>query len=123
MVVVAAGEAENPRRNMPKAIRRVFWRLLFFYVLGALAIGVLVPYNDANLLTAEGNGAAGAAQSPWVIAITRAQIKVLPSIINAVVLTSATSSANAYLYSGSRYLFSLAQIGQAPRFLLRCTDK
>ena len=33
MVAVAAGEAENPRYNIPKAVRRVFWRILFFYVL------------------------------------------------------------------------------------------
>jgi amino acid transporter len=49
MVAIAAGEAENPLKNIPKAVRRVFWRILFFYVLGALAIGVLVPSNDPNL--------------------------------------------------------------------------
>lgn len=121
MVAVAAGEAEDPRRNIPKAVRRVFWRILFFYVLGSLAIGVLVPYNDPNLLSAIKTGAAGAAASPWVIAIKRAQIPVLPSIINAVILTSASSSANAFLYTGSRYLFALAQNRQAPRFLLHCS--
>lgn len=121
MVAVAAGEAENPRHNIPKAVRRVFWRILFFYVLGTLAIGVLVPYNDEHLLSALASGANGAARSPWVIAINRAGIKVLPSIINAVILTSASSSANAFLYTGSRYLFALAQSRQAPRFLLRCT--
>ena len=52
MVAVAAGEAEDPRRNIPKAVKRVFWRILFFYVLGTLAIGVLVPYNDPRLLSA-----------------------------------------------------------------------
>ena len=26
MVAVAAGEAENPRKNIPKAVKRVFWR-------------------------------------------------------------------------------------------------
>ena len=123
MVAVAAGEAENPRKNIPKAVRRVFWRILFFYVLGSLAIGVLVPYNDPNLLSAQSSGAAGAAQSPWVIAIYRAGIPVLPSIINAVILTSASSSANAFLYTGSRYLYALAQNGQAPRFLLKCSRK
>lgn len=121
MVAVAAGEAEDPRRNIPKAVRRVFWRILFFYVLGTLAIGVLVPYNDPSLLSAIANHEAGAAQSPWVIAIYRADIPVLPSIINAVILTSATSSANAFLYTGSRMLFALAQNKQAPRFLLRCS--
>lgn len=123
MVAVAAGEAEDPRRNIPKAVRRVFWRILFFYVLGSLAIGVLVPYNEHNLLGAIQNGANGAAASPWVIAIQNAGIQALPSIINAVILTSATSSANAFLYTGSRYLYALAQNGQAPRFLLRCSKK
>ena len=121
MVAVAAGEAENPRKNIPKAVRRVFWRILFFYVLGSLAVGVLVPYNDENLLSAQDAGAAGAARSPWVIAIYRAGVPALPSIINAVILTSASSSANAFLYTGSRYLYALAQNGQAPRFLLKCS--
>lgn len=119
MIAVAAGEAENPRRNIPKACRRVFWRILFFYVLGTLAIGVTVPADDDRLL----NGGAGAASSPWVIAITRAGIPVLPHIINAVILTSASSAGNAFLFSGSRYLFALAQNGQAPSFLLKCTKK
>lgn len=121
MVAVAAGEAENPRKNIPKAVRRVFWRILFFYVLGSLAIGVLVPYDDPNLLGANPDAKSDASASPWVIAIRRAGIKVLPSIINAVILTSASSSANAFLYTGSRYLYALAQNRQAPRFLLRCT--
>ncbi|KAI9680288.1 MAG: hypothetical protein M1829_001174 [Trizodia sp. TS-e1964] len=121
MVAVAAGEAENPRKNIPKAVKRVFWRILFFYVLGSLAIGVLVPYNDSMLLGAQESGAVGAAASPWVIAIYRAGIPVLPHIINAVILTSASSSANAFLYTGSRYLYALAQSKQAPRFLLKCS--
>lgn len=121
MVAVAAGEAEDPRRNIPKAVKRVFWRILFFYVLGTLAIGVLVPYNDPRLLNALETGAPGAAASPWVIAIVRAGIKALPSIINAVILTSASSSANAFLYTGSRYLYAIAQNRQAPRFFLKCT--
>lgn len=121
LVAVAAGEAENPRKNIPKAVRRVFWRILFFYVLGSLAIGVLVASNDPHLLSAQKDGAPGAAQSPWVIGIQNAGIPVLPSIINAVILTSASSSANAFLYTGSRYLFALAQNRQAPKFLLSCS--
>lgn len=123
MVAVAAGEAENPRYNIPKAVRRVFWRILFFYVLGSLAIGVLVPYNDDRLLNAIENGEPGGAASPWVIAVYRAAVPVLPSIINAVILTSATSSANAFLFTGSRYLYALAQNGQAPRVLLTCSKR
>ena len=123
MVAVAAGEAENPRRNIPKAVRRVFWRILFFYVLGSLAIGVLVSSEDKGLLDAQADGRADAAASPWVIGIKNAGISVLPSIINAVILTSATSSGNAFLYSGSRYLYALAQNRQAPRIFLTCSKK
>ena len=123
MVAVAAGEAENPRHNIPKAVRRVFWRILFFYVLGSLAIGVLIPYDEPRLIGAIKNGDPGGAASPWVIAIYRAGVPALPSIINAVILTSATSSANAFLYTGSRYLYALAQNGQAPRIFLKCTKR
>lgn len=118
MVAVAAGEAENPRKNIPKAVKRVFWRILVFYVLGSLAIGVCVASDDDQLLHGSGSAA-----SPWVIAVNRAGIKTLPSIINAVILTSASSSANAFLYTGSRYLFALAQNGQAPRVFLKCTNR
>lgn len=118
MVAVAAGEAENPRHNIPKAVRRVFWRILFFYVLGTLAIGVLIPYDEPRLGTTSDGKA-----SPWVIAIYRAGVPVLPSIVNAVILTSASSSANAFLYTGSRYLFALAQNKQAPQILLKCSKR
>ncbi|KAH7268818.1 amino acid permease/ SLC12A domain-containing protein [Fusarium solani] len=123
MVAVAAGEAENPRRNIPKAVKRVFWRILLFYVLGSLAVGILVASNDGRLLSAQASNAPGAAQSPWVIGIQNVGIEVLPSIINAVILTSASSAANAFVYSGSRYLYALAQNGQAPRVFLRCSKK
>jgi yeast amino acid transporter len=113
LVALTAGEATDPRRNIPKAIKRVAWRIVLFYVLGTLAIGTLVDSNDERL----------AYTSPWVMAIQNANISVLPSIINAVVLTSASSSANAFLYVGSRYLFGLAQNGQAPRIFLKCTEK
>ncbi|KAK8201303.1 amino acid permease-domain-containing protein [Phyllosticta paracitricarpa] len=55
-------------------VRPVFWRILFFYTLDSLAIGVLVLYDDPLLLDAN---------APWVIAINRAGISALPSIINA----------------------------------------
>lgn len=114
-LAVSAGEAENPRKTIPRAVRRVFYRIFLFYVLGSLAVGVLVPYNDPNLLSAQQSNATGAASSPWVVAIKRAGIPALPSIINAVILTSASSSANAMVYSGSRYVYGLALNDQAPK--------
>ena len=96
VICVAASETLNPRRNIPKAVRRTFWRVLIFYVFGVLAIGVLVgsysapppgfgqadtggkvPYNDPGLNEALQNGAPGAAASPWVAAIVNAGIGAL----------------------------------------------
>ena len=78
---------------------------------------MLVPYNDENLLEDTGN----AAQSPYVIAMTRAGVKVLPHIINAGVFSSAFSAGNSFLYCGSRVLYGLALRGQAPKIFTYCT--
>ncbi|KAF8902381.1 general amino acid permease 1 [Gymnopilus junonius] len=121
LVVIAASETESPRRNITKAVGRVFWRILVFYVLGILMIGMLVAYNDDNLLSLQGNDTA--ASSPFVIAFTRAGIKVLPSIINAAIFTSAFSAGNSFLFCSSRVLYGLALRGQAPKFLTYCTKK
>ncbi|KAG6826863.1 hypothetical protein H0H92_014121 [Tricholoma furcatifolium] len=70
-VAIAASETESPRRNIKKAVRRVFWRILIFYILGIIIIGMLVAYDDPALLTSTGT----AAQSPFVIAMNRAGVK------------------------------------------------
>jgi len=76
IVAIAAGEAKNPRRNLPKAIRRVYFRILFFYIAGVFVISLLVPSNDPGLGLATGTAAA----SPFVIAIKRSGIKTLPGV-------------------------------------------
>lgn len=123
VIAVAACETKHPRQNIPKAVRRTFWRILFFYVFGVLAIGVLVPYDDPSLAAAIAKGAKGAAGSPWVVAIQNAGIPVLPHIINAVILTSAWSCGNAFAYAGSRNLYALAISGSAPKIFAKCTKR
>ena len=86
-------------------------------MLGVLVTGMLVPYNDDRLLQDTGT----AAESPYVIVMVSAGIKVLPSIINAAILTSAFSAGNSFLFASSRVLYGLALRGQAPRILTYCT--
>lgn len=117
MVVVAAGETENPRRNIPKAVRRVFWRIAIFYVGSVFLVGLCVSSRDQRLLNAIDHGAEGAGASPFVIAIANSGIKVLPSIINAVILSSALSAGNSFFYASTRILYSTALDGKAPRIL------
>ncbi|KAF8649785.1 hypothetical protein AX16_005551 [Volvariella volvacea WC 439] len=119
IVAIAAGEAKNPRRNIPRAIRRVYIRIVLFYFLGTFVIGLLVPSNSPGLNLGDGT----AASSPFVIAIERAGIKILPSIINAAILTSAWSAASSDLYTSSRALYGLAAAGNAPRIFLRTSKK
>ncbi len=120
---MAAGEAENPRSVMPRAYNAVFYRLTAFFILGSLAVGILVPYNDKELADAYKNSAPGAAASPYVVAMNRLQIRVLPDIVNTMVLTSAFSAGNSYVYCASRSLYGLALEGKAPAVFRRCTRK
>ncbi|KAH3680617.1 hypothetical protein WICPIJ_008188 [Wickerhamomyces pijperi] len=109
-ICITASETENPRRNVSKAARRFVYRLIFFYIVGALVISIIVPYNNSHLL--DGSDASA---SPFVIGITNAGIKILNHIINAVILTSALSASNSYFYTGTRYLYNMALEGTVPK--------
>ncbi|KAG9239540.1 amino acid permease-like protein [Amylocarpus encephaloides] len=114
-ISLAAAETQNPRRNIPIAAKRIFWRVTIFYMLSIFMVGLIVPSNDPDLLRSTGT----AAQSPFVIAATRAGVKVVPSIINFVVLTSAWSSGKSGLLGASRVLYGMAREGHAPKIFLR----
>ncbi|KAF9270410.1 amino acid permease [Marasmius fiardii PR-910] len=118
IVAIAAGEAKNPRRNIPKAIRRVYVRILLFYICGTIIIGLLVPSSEPRL-----NLGTTAGASPFVIAINNAGIKGLPSVINAALLTSAWSAASSDLYTSSRALYGLGAAGNAPKFVMLTTKR
>ncbi|KDR68482.1 hypothetical protein GALMADRAFT_231150 [Galerina marginata CBS 339.88] len=119
IVAIAAGEAKNPRRNLPRAIKKVYIRIILFYILGTFVIGLLVPSDSLGLNLSSGT----AASSPFVIAIERAGISSLPSIINACILTSAWSAASSDLYSSSRALYGLAASGNAPKVFLKTSRR
>lgn len=123
LVGIAAGEAENPRKTIPSAIRKAFFRIIFFFIFTIFFIGIVVPSTDDRLTASEGSGASAnnANASPFVIAAKRAGVNVLPSIINAVLLTVVLSAANSNVYSGSRILVGLAHEGFAPKLFVKTT--
>jgi len=123
LVGIAAGETENPRKTVPSAIKKTFFRIIFFFILTIFFIGIVVPSDDPRLLNSEGSGASAnnGNASPFVIAARRAGVNALPDIINAVLLTVVLSAANSNVYSGSRIVVGLAQEGFAPRFFARTT--
>ncbi|KAJ0382938.1 hypothetical protein COL922a_011495 [Colletotrichum nupharicola] len=93
-VSMTAGEAENPRKVLPKAYRSIFWRLTTFFVLGSLAVGIVVPSDDPKLKEAYSSSKGGAAGSPYVRSMDILGIHILPHIVNALILTSAFSAGN-----------------------------
>ncbi|GME74785.1 unnamed protein product [Ambrosiozyma monospora] len=123
LIACAAAEAHAPRVNLPKATSRFIYRLIFFYFMGPLVIGVIIAYNDDRLMGAIAAGSSGAAASPFVIGIQNAGIKVLNHIVNGCILTSAYSSGNSYIYGSSRTLHSMAVKGDIHHVFARCTKQ
>ncbi|KAI1427731.1 histidine permease [Xylaria sp. FL1777] len=111
-IAMVAGEAERPRIYIKNGFKTIYWRFFVFFVLSALAVGVVIPYNDPKL----NNGSGTADGSPYVIAMQNMGVAVLPYIVNALLLTSIFSAGNAYVYCAMRSLHGLACEGQAPAF-------
>lgn len=116
LVGVTVGEAQNPRRTIPRAIRLTFFRILVFYVLSVFLVGMLVPYNSKELAFAN-KASSSAAASPFVVAIQLAGIPALPHILNACILLFVFSASNSDLYIATRTVYGLAREGKAPAFL------
>lgn len=112
MAGLAASETDNPAKNLPRAVKQVFWRVMLFYLVSLTICSFLVPYNNPNF----GESSDGRS-SPFVLAIQGTGVKALPSIFNVVILISALSVGNTSVYACSRTLTALAEEGHAPHFL------
>lgn len=122
LVGVTVGEAENPRKTIPKAIKLTFYRILVFYILSIFLLGMIVPYNSPELIFASKKSNSASA-SPFVVAISLAGIKGLPGFLNACILIFVFSASNSDLYIASRTLHGLALKGHAPAFLSRTDSR
>lgn len=99
---VTAGEAREPEKTIPRAMRTVSLRLILFYVLSMIVMLSIKPWDSM------GSGVTG---SPFVFAFASAGIPFAGSIMNMVVITAALSSANTNLYLTTRTLYSLSRDG------------
>ncbi|MFE4241859.1 amino acid permease [Peribacillus butanolivorans] len=120
LVGIAAGESENPEKNVPNAIRQVFWRILLFYIGAILILGLLIPYTSPSLL---GGDVDNISVSPFTLVFERAGFAFAASVMNAVVLTSLLSAGNSGLYASTRMLWSMAKDNQAPKFLAKVNHR
>jgi AAT family amino acid transporter len=115
VIAVTSGEAQDPVRSIPAALRTMGLRLFLFYVLSLTIVVTVVPWTET--------GASVVTQSPFVRVFAHSGIRHAAGIMNFVVLSAALSSMNTNVYLCSRMLFSLARGGYAPRLLGRLSRK
>ena len=115
VIAVTSGEAKDPVRSIPAALRTMALRLFLFYILALTIVVTFVPWTET--------GATVVTQSPFVRVFAHSGIRHAAGIMNFVVLSAALSSMNCNVYLCSRMLFSLSRGGYAPRFLGRLSKK
>jgi lysine-specific permease len=112
-VGLAAAETADPVRNVPRAIKSVFWRILLFYIGSIFVVGTLISFNNPNLLHGD---EAHIAYSPFTMVFQH-----MPRfgyyaahLMNAVILSSVLSCGNSSMYVASRMLYAMAHSRKAP---------
>ena len=114
LVGIAAAEADDPQKTIPKAVNQVLYRILIFYI-GALVVLIcLYPWNQLSNQADGSNWAAFMQASPFVLIFKNLGIDAAAHILNFVVLTAALSVYNSSVYCNSRMLYGLALQKNAP---------
>jgi arginine/ornithine permease len=106
LVGIAAGECEDPGKNVPRVIKGITFRIIFFYVLAMGVLAAIIPSHEASVL-----------ESPFAHVFGMLGFPLAQDIMSFVVMTSALSAGNSALYACSRLLWSMSQESLAPKFL------
>jgi amino acid transporter len=91
-------ETERQRKVLPKAVRRISYRIIFYYVLSVLVLGLTVSANDPLLVRQESRDPTRNYPGGFVVMAERAGIPVLPDLINAIMILAAFSVATVNLF-------------------------
>jgi L-asparagine permease len=112
MVGVAAGEMEDAKTEVPKAVNAVIFRIAIFYCGSILLLVSMLPTTEYKSGT-----------SPFVTIFGRLGLGWMATVIQVVLIVAAMSSLNAGLYSTGRVLRSLGISKQAPQFTLKMSSQ
>jgi arginine/ornithine permease len=104
LIGIAAGESENPEKNIPRAIRNVLFRIIVFYIASIIILSAIFPSSELGLL-----------ESPFVTLMTIAGVPYAADIMNFIILTAILSVGNSCLYASTRLLWAMAHDGMAPK--------
>ncbi|KAG5420831.1 GNP1 [Candida metapsilosis] len=113
-ISLSAAETRNPRTSIRAASKLVYVKVIILFLGSLTFVGLLVPHNSPELMGSSGNDVHS---SPYVLAAELHGVKVLPHIINSVILISVCSVAIAAMYSSQRLIQSLAHQKLAPKWL------
>ncbi len=112
IIGITAGEAEDPKTTIPKAINSVPWRILVFYMGTLFVIMSIFPWN---LVGTQG--------SPFVLTFQHMGIAAAATILNFVVITASLSAINADIFGVGRMLHGMATQGQAPKVFAKVSRR
>jgi L-asparagine permease len=108
MVAVAAGEMQDARREVPKAVNAVIFRIGVFYCGSILLLCAMLP-----------TGRYVSGISPFVTVFGAMGLSWMDGLIQGVLIIAAMSSLNSGLFSTGRVLRSLGMSKQAPAFTIK----
>ncbi|MDO5067954.1 MAG: amino acid permease [Propionibacteriaceae bacterium] len=112
LIGTAAAETADPHTTLPRAINAIPVRIVVFYVLALAIIMTVTPWDQVN-----------PDMSPFVNLFSLVGFAAAAGVMNFVVLTSASSSANSGIFSTSRMLYGLSMRDQAPKSLTKLSSR
>ncbi len=112
LIGITAAEARDPHKSIPKAVNRVVYRILLFYIGSLVVLLALYPWVEVK-----------SDSSPFVMIFHNLNSNVVASALNFVILVASLSVYNSGVYSNSRMLFGLSVQGNAPKFLTRVSRR
>ncbi|MDQ0245098.1 histidine permease [Bacillus fengqiuensis] len=112
LIGITAGESENPEKDIPRTIRNVIWRTMFFFVGGIFVLSGLISWKEAGVI-----------ESPFVMVFDNIGIPYAADIMNFVIITALLSVANSGLYASTRMLWSLSNEKMISPLLGKVTSK
>lgn len=108
IIGVTAGETQDPKTAIPRAINAVPIRIILFYVLTIFVLMAIFPWNQI-----------GTSGSPFVQIFEGLGIKSAAAILNVVVITAAVSAINSDVFGAGRMMYGMALKGHAPKIFCK----
>ncbi|MEC5317963.1 proline-specific permease ProY [Brenneria populi subsp. brevivirga] len=112
IIGITAGEAQDPKKSIPRAINSVPWRILVFYVGTLFVIMSIYPWNQV-----------GTSGSPFVLTFQHMGITAAAGILNFVVITASLSAINSDVFGVGRMLHGMAEQGHAPKVFTQISKR